>query len=323
MAIPTFTMRQLLEAGVHFGHQTRRWNPKMSPYIYGVRNGVHIIDLQQTVPLLYQAMEAVRDVAANGGRVLFVGTKRQAQEPIAEAAKRCGQYFVNHRWLGGMLTNWKTISNSIRRLRELDEHIGRENQGFTKKELLNLTRERDKLERALGGIKEMGGLPDALFVIDTNKEAIAVLEARRLGIPVVAVIDSNSDPSGIRFPIPGNDDALRAIQLYCELVSGAVLDGLQAELKAAGVDVGAAETAPVEPMPELAESAEIAGDSGAGGGATGGPAADLGSEEAAPSQPDAAGVNQREAKGDTLAKRPPRRSGAGTRRKREKGAGEG
>lgn len=262
MALPTFTMRQLLESGVHFGHHTRRWNPMMAPYLFGVRNNVHIIDLQQTVPMLDRALNAVRDVAANGGRVLFVGTKRQAAEPIAEAAKRCGQYYVNHRWLGGMLTNWKTISNSIRRLRELDEQINQETSGLTKKELLNLTRDRDKLERALGGIKEMGGLPDALFVIDTNKDAIAVDEARRLKIPVIAVVDSNSDPSNISFPVPGNDDALRAIQLYCDLFSGAVLDGLQAEMKAAGVDVGAAARVAAEELPEgaAAEAAEPQGD---------------------------------------------------------------
>jgi small subunit ribosomal protein S2 len=246
MAMPTFTMRQLLEAGVHFGHQTRRWNPRMQQYLFGVRNGIHVIDLQQTVPMLYQALEAVRATTSQGGRILFVGTKRQAAEPVAEAARRCGQYFVNHRWLGGMLTNWKTISNSIRRLRELDEQLAQESSGLTKKETLNLTRERDKLERALGGIKEMGGLPDMLFVIDTNKESIAVQEARRLNIPVVAVLDSNSDPSGIKFPIPGNDDALRAIQTYCDLVSNAVLDGLQAEMAASGVDVGAQAEAPAE-----------------------------------------------------------------------------
>jgi len=245
MAMPEFTMRQLLEAGVHFGHQTRRWNPKMQPYIFGIRNKVHIIDLQQTVPLLQQALEAVREVTSQGGRVLFVGTKRQAQEPIAAAAQRCGQYFVNHRWLGGMLTNWKTISNSIRRLRELDEQLGGQVKGLTKKELLNLTRERDKLERALGGIKEMGGLPDMLFIIDTNKESIAVEEAGRLNVPVVAVVDSNSDPRGIKFPIPGNDDALRAIQMYCDLAAGAVLDGLQAEMVASGIDVGEQDNAPV------------------------------------------------------------------------------
>ena len=255
MAMPDFTMRQLLEAGVHFGHQTRRWNPKMQSYIFGVRNNVHIIDLQQTVPLLAQALQSVRDVTSQGGRVLFVGTKRQAQEPIAAAAQRCGQYFVNHRWLGGMLTNWKTISNSIRRLRELDEQLGSETKGLTKKETLNLTRERDKLERALGGIKEMGGLPDMLFIIDTNKESIAVEEARRLNVPVVAVLDSNSDPSGISFPIPGNDDSLRAIQLYCDLVAGAVLDGLQAEMVASGIDVGAQSELPAEGEAAPAEAA--------------------------------------------------------------------
>jgi small subunit ribosomal protein S2 len=259
MAMPEFSMRQLLEAGVHFGHQTRRWNPKMQSYIFGVRNNVHIIDLQQTVPLLSQALQAIREVTSQGGRVLFVGTKRQAQDPIAAAAQRCGQYFVNHRWLGGMLTNWKTISNSIRRLRELDEQLGGETKGLTKKETLNLTRERDKLERALGGIKEMGGLPDMLFIIDTNKEAIAVEEARRLNVPVVAVLDSNSSPDGISFPIPGNDDSLRAIQLYCDLVAGAVLDGLQAEMVASGIDVGAQDDAPVEAVVAAAETGAEAG----------------------------------------------------------------
>ncbi len=246
MAIPDFTMRQLLEAGVHFGHHTRRWNPKMAPYLFGVRNGVHIIDLEQTVPMLHRALHAVRDVAAGGGRVLFVGTKRQAQEAIADAAKRCGQYFVNHRWLGGMLTNFKTILHSIKRLRELDERISQPGAGLTKRELLELTRDRDKLERALGGIKEMGGLPDILFIIDTNKEAIAVQEANKLKIPVVAVLDSNSAPDGIAYPIPGNDDAMRAIHLYCELVSGAVLDGLQVELAASGADLGEQAELPAE-----------------------------------------------------------------------------
>jgi small subunit ribosomal protein S2 len=250
MALPSFSMRQLLEAGVHFGHTTRRWNPRMSPYIFGVRNGVHIIDLEQTVPLLHQALKLVRDVVAGGGRVLFVGTKRQASEKIAESAKKCGQYYVNHRWLGGMLTNWKTISNSIKRLREVDERLVEENTGLTKKEILNLTRERDKLERALGGIKDMGGLPNVLFVVDTNKEHIAVAEARNLSIPVVAVLDSNSDPLGIDYPIPGNDDAIRAIGLYCELVADAVLDGIQEELTARGADVGEAEEAPKESLPE-------------------------------------------------------------------------
>jgi len=249
MAMPSYSMRQLLEAGVHFGHHTRRWNPKMAPYIFGVRNGVHIIDLEQTVPLLHRAMSAVRDVVAGGGRVLFVGTKRQAQEKVAEGAARCGQYYVNHRWLGGMLTNWKTISQSIKRLREMEDRLADAHTGLTKKETLQLTRERDKLERALGGIKEMGGLPDILFIIDTNKESIAVKEANKLGIPVVAVIDSNSDPEGIAFPIPGNDDALRAIDAYCDLISGAVLDGLQAEMLASGIDVGEQAEAPVEEIP--------------------------------------------------------------------------
>jgi small subunit ribosomal protein S2 len=239
MAVPDFSMRQLLEAGVHFGHHTRRWNPKMAPYLFGVRNGIHIVDLEHTVPLLHQALEAIRNEVAGGGRVLIVGTKRQAQESVADAAKRCGQYYVNYRWLGGMLTNFKTISNSIKRLRELDERIQTEESGLTKRELLELTRDRDKLERSLGGIKEMGGLPSILFVIDTNKEAIAVAEANKLRIPVVAVLDSNSDPAGIAYPIPGNDDAMRAIHLYCELVSGAVLDGLQAEMAASGLDIGA------------------------------------------------------------------------------------
>lgn len=249
MAVPEFTMRQLLEAGVHFGHSTRRWNPKMEPFLFGVRNGTHIIDLQQTVPLLYQALLAIRNVVAGGGRVLFVGTKRQASEKVADAAKRCGQYYVNHRWLGGMMTNWKTISNSIKRLQEIDNRLAEENLGLTKKETLRLTRERDKLEQALGGIKEMGGLPDVLFIIDTNKEGIAVAEANKLNIPVVAVVDSNSSPAGINYPIPGNDDALRAISLYCELVADAVLDGIQQEMVAAGVDLGAAEELE-EPLPD-------------------------------------------------------------------------
>jgi len=246
MTMPTFTLRQLLEAGVHFGHHTRRWNPRMAPYLFGVRNGVHIIDLEQTVPLFDRALQAAREVVAGGGRVLFVGTKRQASEKIAEAAKRCGQYYVNHRWLGGMLTNWKTISQSIKRLRDLDERLSGQTEGLTKKELLNLTRERDKLERALGGIKEMGGLPDILFIIDTLKEDIAITEARKLGIPIIAVIDSNSDPTGISFPIPGNDDAMRAIELYCDLLADAVLDGLQAEIMQSGGDAGEAVDVPAE-----------------------------------------------------------------------------
>jgi len=256
MALPSPSMRQLLEAGVHFGHTTRRWNPRMAPFIFGARNGVHIIDLEQTLPLLNQALVAVRDIVAGGGRVLFVGTKRQASEKVAEAAKRCGQYYVNHRWLGGMLTNWKTISNSIKRLRTVEDQLAEEQIGLTKKELLNLTRERDKLERALGGIKEMGGLPDVIFVIDTNKEHIAVDEATNLNIPVIGVLDSNSDPKGVTFPVPGNDDALRAISLYCDLIADAVLDGIQVELTATGGDAGAAEEAPVEALPEQPAAGE-------------------------------------------------------------------
>ena len=242
MALPEFSLRQLLEAGAHFGHRTQRWNPKMSPYIFGVRNDIHIIDLTQTVPLMHQALVALRDAAAGGGRVLFVGTKRQATDPIAAAAKRCAQYFVNHRWLGGTLTNWSTISNSIKRLRNIEETLNSaQGSGLTKKELLQLLRERDKLDRALGGIKEMGGLPNLLFVIDTNKEAIAVAEARKLGIPVAAIVDSNSDPDGITYPIPGNDDASRAIVLYCDLAARAVIDGLSESQGAAGADPGEAE----------------------------------------------------------------------------------
>ena len=255
MTMPTFTMRQLLEAGVHFGHTTRRWNPLMRSYIFGARNGVHIIDLEQTVPMLHRGLEAVREVAAGGGRVLFVGTKRQASDIIASSAKRCGQYYVNHRWLGGMLTNWKTISNSIKRLKTVDERLADENAGFTKKELLQLTRERDKLERSLGGIKDLGSLPDILFVIDTNKEAIAIAEAKKLGIPVMAVVDSNSNPLGIDYPVPGNDDAMRAVNLYCDLVASSVLDGLQAELMSSGADVGESTELPSE-IPSEAVVAE-------------------------------------------------------------------
>jgi small subunit ribosomal protein S2 len=255
MVMPTFTMRQLLEAGVHFGHNTRRWNPKMAPFLFGVRNNVHIIDLQQTVPMLYRAMQAVREVAAGNGRVLFVGTKRQASETVAAAAKRCGQYYVDHRWLGGMLTNWKTISHSIKRLKELDELLAGDNSGLTKKELLRLTRERDKLNRALGGIRDLGAPPDVLVVIDTNKEAIAIQEANKLTIPVVAVVDSNSDPAGIDYMIPGNDDSLRAIELYCNLLADSVIDGLQAEAASSGKDIGEAEEAPAEPLVAVGEDA--------------------------------------------------------------------
>jgi small subunit ribosomal protein S2 len=254
MALPDFTMRQLLESGAHFGHRTQRWNPKMAPYLYGSRNDIHIIDLTQSVPLLHQALKALRDVAAAGGRILFVGTKRQAAEPVAAAAKRCAQYYVNHRWLGGTLTNWQTISNSIKRLRMIEETLESGGAGRTKKELLGMLRERDKLERSLGGIKEMGGLPNMLFVVDTNKESIAIEEARKLGIPVTAILDSNCDPDGIAYPIPGNDDAARAIALYCDLVARAVIDGLSESQIAAGVDVGAAEE-----LPDAAPAVEAEG----------------------------------------------------------------
>jgi small subunit ribosomal protein S2 len=236
---PTFTMRQLMEAGVHFGHHTRRWNPKMASYLFGVRNNVHIIDLEQTVPLFYRALNAISSVVSQGGRVLFVGTKHQAQEIISKSAKQCGQYYVNSRWLGGTLTNWKTISNSIKRLRDIETQMADQAAKLTKKELLQMARERAKLENALGGIKDMGGVPDIMFVVDTNKEDIAVKEAQKLKIPVVAILDSNSDPSGIAYPIPGNDDAIRSIQTYCDLVAAAVLAGLQREAIASGADIGA------------------------------------------------------------------------------------
>jgi small subunit ribosomal protein S2 len=243
VALPDFSMRQLLEAGVHFGHQVHRWNPKMKGFIFGERSGIHILDLSQTVPLLHQALVKVRETAAKGGRVLFVGTKRQAAEAIAESAARCAQYFMNDRWLGGTLTNWATVSNSIKRLRELDEMLEAGGEtGLTKKELLKVQREQVKLQRVLGGIRNMGGLPDLMFVIDTNKEAIAVKEARKLGIPVVAIIDTNCDPQEVDFPIPGNDDAARAIQLYCNLIADAVLDGLSESSMASGVDLGASES---------------------------------------------------------------------------------
>src|SRR5260221_3277834 len=253
MALPDFSMRQLLEAGAHFGHQTHRWNPKMERYIFGSRSNIHIIDLSQSIPLLHQALVRGREVGAGGGRILFVGTKRQASEPIATAARRCAQYYVNHRWLGGTLTNWRTVSGSIARLRELEGVLETES-GRTKKELLQLTRERDKLELSLGGIKDMCGIPDLMFVIDTNKEAIAIQEARKLNIPVVAILDTNCDPQGITYPIPGNDDAARALQLYCDLVADSVLDGLTEGQAAMGVDIGAA-VAPVEPA--LRKSAAV------------------------------------------------------------------
>jgi small subunit ribosomal protein S2 len=250
MALPEFSMRQLLEAGVHFGHQSHRWNPKMAEYIFGTRNNIHIVDLTLTVPMLHRALQAISDTVAQGGRILFVGTKRQAQDGIAEAAKRSAQYYVNSRWLGGTLTNWKTVSNSIKRLRTLEEMLAsNEAQGYTKKERLTLQRERDKLDRALGGIKDMGGLPDLVFVIDTNKEDIAIKEARRLNIPVAAVVDTNCDPDGITYVVPGNDDASRAITLYCDLVAKAAIDGISRAQGAHGVDAGAQAHPVVEELP--------------------------------------------------------------------------
>ena len=262
MALPDFTMRQLLEAGVHFGHQSHRWNPKMADYIFGARNNIHIIDLAQTVPLLHRALQAVSDTVAKGGRVLFVGTKRQAQDGVAEAAKRSAQYFVNSRWLGGTLTNWKTVSGSIKRLRQLDEMLGSgEGHQYTKKERLTLTRERDKLDRSLGGIKDMGGLPDLIFVIDTNKEDIAIAEANRLNIPVAAIVDTNCDPKGISYVVPGNDDAGRAISLYCDLIARAVIDGISRAQGGAGIDIGAM----ANPTPEAVAPAKSEGFQGLAG----------------------------------------------------------
>ena len=249
MALPEFSMRQLLEAGVHFGHQTARWNPRMGEYIYGSKNGIHIIDLTQTVPMLDAALKVIRDTVAKNGRILFVGTKRQAQKPIADAAERSAQFYMNHRWLGGTLTNWQTVSKSISRLKSIDEAADRGFEGLTKKERLHMEREQGKLQASLGGIREMGGLPDLIFIIDVGKEDLAILEANKLGIPVVAVVDTNSSPKGVDYLIPGNDDAARAIQLYCDLVARAALDGMSAQLGAAGVDLGA--------MEQLAEEALV------------------------------------------------------------------
>ncbi len=255
MALPEFTMRQLLEAGVHFGHQTQRWNPKMGPFIYGARNGIHILDLTQTVPMLDQALQAVRDVAAKGGRILFVGTKRQAAGPVAEAAEKCAQYYMNHRWLGGTLTNWQTISKSIKRLKDADELLESGAEGLTKKERLGIERQQEKLQASLGGIREMGSQPDLIFVVDVRKEDLAIAEANKLGIPVVAVVDSNCNPDGIDYIIPGNDDAARAIALYTDLVARAALDGMTAQMGAAGIDLGAMDEAPVEEV--VAEAAPV------------------------------------------------------------------
>ena len=285
-ALPDYNMRQLLEAGVHFGHQTHRWNPKMAPFIFGDRNGIHIMDLSKTVPMLHQALVAVKDVVASGGRILFVGTKRQASEPIARHAGQCAQYFMNSRWLGGTLTNWQTISNSIKRLRELEEMLGGDGAGgLTKKEILNLTRERDKLELALGGIKEMGGVPELMFVVDTNKEAIAIAEAKTLGIPVVAIVDSNCDPDSIDYPIPGNDDAARAIELYCGLVSKAVIAGIEESSSSAGIDLGAAEEPAAEPALEEAPAEEVVEEPAAEEAVEEAPAEEVAEEPAAEEAP--------------------------------------
>jgi len=250
MAAPTVSMQQLIEAGAHFGHQTHRWNPRMKPYIFGARNGVHIIDLSQTVPLFARALDFVESTVRAGGKVLFVGTKRQAQEPIAQMAAACGQHFVNHRWLGGMLTNWKTISGSIKEMKSLEEKLSGDTSGFTKKEVLQLTRKRDKLELSLGGIRDMGGIPDVMFVIDANKEELAIKEAAVLGIPVIAVLDSNTDPTGIAFPVPGNDDASRAVRLYCEAISDAATAGKGGAVADSGQDVGAMDAPPAEAAAE-------------------------------------------------------------------------
>ncbi len=258
MALPEFSMRQLLEAGVHFGHQTQRWNPRMGEFIYGDRNGIHILDLTQTVPMLDAALNVIRETVAKGGRVLFVGTKRQAQKPIADAAERCAQYYMNHRWLGGTLTNWKTVSQSIQRLKAIDEQMVEGAEGLTKKERLGMEREQSKLQASLGGIREMGGVPDLLFVIDVNKEDLAIAEAKKLGIPVVAIVDTNCSPEGVDYIIPGNDDAARAIALYCDLASRAALDGMSAQLGAAGVDIGAMEEAVEEAVEEGASPDEAA-----------------------------------------------------------------
>ena len=258
MSIPAFSMRDLLQAGVHFGHHPRRWNPKMAPYLYGERNSVHIINLEKTFPLLKTGLQAIKDVVASGGRVLFVGTKRQASEVVAMESARCSQYYVNHRWLGGMLTNWKTVSLSINRLKELNKQFDEGSEGLTKKELLQLTREREKLDRSLGGIQNMGGIPDILFVIDTNKEKIAIQEANKLGIPVVGILDSNSDPAGITYPVPGNDDAIRSIEFYCRMVSTTVLEGLQSQMRAAGIDLGASLRVPGEQIAFAEPAAPIA-----------------------------------------------------------------
>ena len=335
MAAPTFTLRQLMEAGVHFGHNTRRWNPKMAPFLFGARNGVHIIDLDQTRPMLYRALEAITATVSKGGRILFVGTKRAASEKVAESAQRCGQYYVNHRWPGGMLTNWKTISQSIKRMRDIEGTMESEDLGkLSKKEALMMSRDHEKLMRTLNGIRDMGGLPDMIFVLDTNKEHLAVAEAQVLGIPVVAVIDSNSDPDSITFPVPGNDDALRAIDLYCDLVADAVLEGLQVEVTASGADLGASEEAPVEsalsedaaaeeapaeeaapaaeeaPAEEAAPAAEEAPAEEAAPAAEEAPAEEAPAEEAAPAAEEAAPAEAAPAKKPAAKKAPAKKAPA-------------
>ena len=261
MSYPTFTMRQLLEAGVHFGHHTRRWNPKMAPYIFGKRNNIHIINLEKTVPMLYEALDAIQSIAKNGGKFLFVGTKRSASDLIAQAAINCGQYYVNHRWLGGMLTNWETVSNSIKKLKNLEERIETgEINSLTKKERLQIERQKEKLDLNLGGIKNMNGIPDAMFIVDTNKESIAILEANNLNIPVIAICDTNSNPSGVDFPIPGNDDALRAISLYCDLVAASILKGLESNLEQSGIDVGESEIIAEESLVEEIDQVNVSED---------------------------------------------------------------
>ncbi len=306
MALPEFTMRQLLEAGVHFGHQTQRWNPRMGEFIYGARNGIHIFDLTQTVPMLDAALNAVRETTAKGGRILFVGTKRQAATPIAEAAEKCAQYYMNHRWLGGTLTNWQTVSKSITRLKQIDEALEEGAEGLTKKERLGIERDQGKLQASLGGIREMGGIPDLLFVIDVRKEALAVAEANKLGIPVVAVVDTNCPPEGVDYLIPGNDDAARAIAMYCDLVSRAALAGMSAQMGAAGIDLGAMEEAPIETVVEEAAAEDTAGQASAEEA----PAEEAKAEEAPAEEVEAEEAKTEEAPAEEEAKKPAKKAAA-------------
>ncbi len=320
-SLPSYSMREMMEAGVHFGHKTKRWNPKMAPFLFGIRNDVHIIDLQQTVPMLDRALKSVHDIVLRNGRVLFVGTKRQAQDTVAEYAKRCGQYYVNHRWLGGMLTNWKTISESIRKLRDLEELLNSgEAAGLTKKERLNLTRQKERLDRALGGIRDMGGVPDILVVVDTNKEDIAVMEARKLGIPVIGILDSNSDPDGIVYPVPGNDDSSRAIRFYCRVVSEAVLSGIERGIGQSPVDTGANDVAPVEksvakkPTKAKAEDSAQKSDE-----KTAEDTAEPVSEEALKELADAKNSDAKETKADKAEEKPKAAKKASTAKKADEG----